>query len=103
MAVEEEAVVVVTAAVAVTEAVVERVEEVAEATEATEAVEVAEAVEVLEVVVTLAAVVPCSRLAEPCAGAPWLRKHRVRRSAKRPPALRLAYRDALIGTSPNEQ
>ena len=96
MAVEEEAVVVVTAAVAVTEAVVERVEEVAEATEATEAVEVAEAVEVLEVVVTLAAVVSCSRLVEPCAGAPWLRKHRVRRSAKRPPALRLAYRHALI-------
>ena len=100
MAVEKEAVVVVTAAAAVTEAVVERVEEVAEAREA---VEVAEAVEVVEVVVTLAAVVPCSRLAEPCAGAPWLRKHRVRRSAKRPPALRLAYRDALIGTSPNEQ
>ena len=93
MAVEEEAVVVVTAAVAVTEAVVERVEEVAEATEA---VEVAEAVEVLEVVVTLAAVVSCSRLVESCAGAPWLRKHRVRRSAKRPPALRLAYRHALI-------
>ena len=96
MAVEEDSVVAVEAAVtgvAVTEAVVERVEEVAEATEA---VEVAEAVEVLEVMVTLAAVVSCSRLVEPCAGAPWLRKHRVRRSAKRPPALRLAYRHALI-------
>ena len=93
MAVEKEAVVVVTAAAAVVVVVVE----------AREAVEVAEAVEVVEVVVTLAAVVPCSRLAEPCAGAPWLRKHRVRRSAKRPPALRLAYRHALLGTSPNEQ
>ena len=90
MAVEEEAVVVVTAAVkgaAVTEAVVEGVEEAAEVTEAAE---VAEAVEVAEAEVGLAEVVSCSRLAGPCARAPWLRTHRVRRSAKRPPALRLA-------------
>ena len=84
MAVEEEAVVVVTAAVkgaAVTEAVVEGVEEAAEVTEAAE---------VAEAEVGLAEVVSCSRLAGPCARAPWLREHRVRRSAKRPPALRLA-------------
>ena len=77
--------------VAVTEAVVERVEEVAEATEVEEAAEAEVAAE------AVAAEVSCSRLVEPCARAPWWRTHRVRRSAKRPPALRLAYRHALIG------
>ena len=79
--------------VAVTEAVVERVEEVAKATE----VEVEEAAEAEVAAEAVAAEVSCSRLVEPCARAPWWRTHRVRRSAKRPPALRLAYRHALIG------
>lgn len=55
--------------------------------QATEAVEV-------QVAVALAAVVRCSRSAGPCAGALRLRKHRARRSAKTPPARRLAYRHA---------
>ena len=90
MALEEEAMVVVTAAavtgVAATGAAEERMQEVAVA-QATEAVEV-------EVAVALAAVVRCSRSAGPCAGALRLRKHRARRSAKTPPARRLAYRHA---------
>ena len=55
--------------------------------QATEAVEV-------QVAVALAAVVRCSRSAGTCAGALRLRKHRARRSAKTPPARRLAYRHA---------
>ena len=90
MALEEEAMVVVTAAavtgVAATGAAEERMQEVAVA-QATEAVEV-------QVAVALAAVVRCSRSAGPCAGALRLRKHRARRSAKTPPARRLAYRHA---------
>ena len=90
MALEEEPTVVVTAAavtgVAATGAAEERMQEVAVA-QATEAVEV-------QVAVALAAVVRCSRSAGPCAGALRLRKHRARRSAKTPPARRLAYRHA---------
>ena len=92
MALEDEATVVVTAAavtgVAATGAAEERMQEVAVA-QATEAVEVQVAV-----ALGLAAVVCCSRSAGPCAGAPSLRKHRARRSAKTPPARRLAYRHA---------
>ena len=90
MALEEEAMVVVTAAavtgVAATGAAEERMQEVAVA-QATEAAEV-------QVAMALAAVVRCSRSAGPCAGALRLRKHRARRSAKTPPARRLAYRHA---------
>ena len=90
MALEEEPTVVVTAAavtgVAATGAAEERMQEVAVA-QAMEAVEV-------QVAVALAAVVRCSRSAGPCAGALGLRKHRARRSAKTPPARRLAYRHA---------
>ena len=94
MALEEEAMVVVTAAavtgVAATGAAEERMQvAVAQATEAVE----------VQVAVALAAVVRCSRSAGPCAGALGLRKHRARRSAKTPPARRLAYRHAReIGT-----
>ena len=89
MALEEEAMVVVTAAavtgVAATGAAEERMQvAVAQATEAVE----------VQVAVALAAVVRCSRSAGPCAGALGLRKHRARRSAKTPPARRLAYRHA---------
>ena len=100
MALEEEATVVVTAAavtgVAATGAAEERMQEVAVA-QATEAVEV-------QVAVALAAVVRCSRSAGPCAGALRLRKHRARRSAKTPPARRLAYRharDRIAARPPN--